>query len=43
MLTDSNGLEWVVRERDQRPWQAGAWYNAQEPVSSNYYPGNPKP
>ena len=38
MLTDSNGLEWIARERDQRPWQAGSWYNAQEPVSSNYYP-----
>lgn len=38
MLTDSNGLEWIVRERDQRPWQAGSCYNAQEPVSSNYYP-----
>ena len=38
MLTDSNGLEWIARERDQRPWQVGSWYNAQEPVSSNYYP-----
>ena len=38
MLTDSNGLEWIPRERDQRPWQVGPWFNAREPVSSNYYP-----
>lgn len=38
MLTDSNGLEWIARERDQRPWQVGPWINAKEPVASNYYP-----
>ena len=38
MLTDSNALEWIARERDQRPWQVGPWVNAKEPVSSNYYP-----
>lgn len=38
MLTDSNGLEWIPRERDERPWQVGPWINAAEPVSSNYYP-----
>jgi lysosomal alpha-mannosidase len=38
MLTDSNGLEWIARERDQRPWQVGPWINSKEPVASNYYP-----
>ena len=27
MLTDSNGLELIARERNQRPWQVGAWYD----------------
>lgn len=38
LLVDSNALEFVARDRDQRPWQAGSWIDAKEPVSSNYYP-----
>ena len=38
LLVDSNAMEMVPRDRDKRPWQAGPWKDALDPVSSNYYP-----
>ena len=37
-LTDSNGLDFLERMVDSRPWFPERWIDTTEPVASNFYP-----